>query len=127
MALVRYITMISQYPKILQYHWLSKLKQQFISDLQQVFYDPLLASAATKHIAQWKTTTTEIKTKKNTETTTTMPFPDQDPMVQSSMRLQCLGHALVSRRRIERQRQRRCRRGDICIYALEDIYPMNTL
>ena len=46
--------MIFEYSEILQYHWLCKVKQQFIADWQRGFYDPCLASAATKQTAQWQ-------------------------------------------------------------------------
>ena len=117
MALVPYRPMIFQYFEILQYHWLSKVKQQFIVDWQQGFYDPCLASAATKYTAQWQMTTTEmtteITTETNMETTTIIPLTDQDPMVLSSIQSRHLGHASVLQRRIRRQRRRRCGGGKI--------------
>ena len=127
--------MILQYSKILQYHWLSKVKQQFMAYWQQQFYDPNFAFAATKHTAQWRNMTTEmtteIMTETKTETTTAMPLPDQYPIVQSSIRSQCLSHASVSWRRIGR-RWWRCSGIDaLGMYVLDYnvcyIYPIKTI
>ena len=67
--------------------------------LQKWFYKPYFSYAVTTHTAQWRSTTTDITTKIMTEmttetkkeTTTTMPLPDQEPMVQSLIRSQQLG------------------------------------
>ena len=131
MALVQYRPMIFQYSKIPQYHWLSKVKQQFIADWQQVFYNPLLASSATKHTAQWQKTTmemtTEITTETKMETTMTMSLPDQDPMVRSLIPLWTLGHTKVLRRDIRWWRQWHCGCRVIYIYTLEHINPINAI
>ena len=41
--------MILQYSEILDYHWLSKAKQQSTAHWQQWFYNPCLASAMKKY------------------------------------------------------------------------------
>ena len=89
MVIVLYRPMILQYSEILAYYWFSKVKQQFMTHRQQCFYDPCSASAVTKHMAQWKTTTAGM----TMETNTTMPLPDQCPMVWSSIRSRSRGLA----------------------------------
>ena len=85
--------MILYYYDILAYYWLSTVKHQFMAHWQQWFYDPLLASAATKH-TQWRTRTTEMvtymTTETKTETTRTMPLPYLNPMVWSLILSWCL-------------------------------------
>ena len=41
--------MIFQYSEILDYYWLSKMKQKVMAKLQQWFYHPCLASNMMKH------------------------------------------------------------------------------
>ena len=91
---VKYKPMILQYSEILQYHF---FKQQFMEHRQQQFYDPWLASAATKRAAKWQTTTInmtkDITTETKTETVTRILLSDKDPMVRSSIKSRRLGIA----------------------------------
>ena len=90
-----YRSMILQYSEILDFYWLSKVKHHFISNWQQWFYDPLLASVPTKHTVKWKTTTTEMITEMTTEmkmeTAIIMLLPGQDLMVWSLIQSWRLG------------------------------------
>ena len=118
--------MILQYSEILQYHIV--FKQQFMDLWQQRFYSPWLASAVTKHTAQWRNTTTdmtaEIMTEMKMETTTEMTQPDQDPMVWSSIRSRRLG--LVEEDRVSMAMAMRPQ-STMYIHFRLYIYPINNI
>ena len=123
--------MILQYYHILKYHWLSKVKQQFMAYWQQQFYNPIFDFSETKHTAQWRNTTSEMTAKIMTEKRRKQQRQRCFRIRTRWSDLQYYHDALVSWRRIGQWRRWRCVHCILGMYVLEYnvhyIYPIDTI